>query len=103
MGSKTNPQQLEDLNNLVGELTCEIPNAKTLKVQMAGLGIEYSSDPAICMSRVLFLMQKMQCDHAQDLPGFNLATIDLLADRSAQPASVPLKQKSKVRKDGVEI
>jgi hypothetical protein len=103
MGSKAKHEDLENLNNLVSELTCETPKAEILKAQMARLGIEYSKDPAECMSRVLFLMQKMQFDHAQDLPDFDLTTIDLLTNKSAQSVAVPLKPKSKVRKDGVEI
>ncbi len=93
-------QDLEELDRLVTELTCDKPQVEVLKLQMSRLGIEYCEDPAERMSRVLFLMQKIQFGHAQDLPGFHLPTIEL----NTQSKKIPAKDSNrKARKDGVEI
>ncbi len=78
--------KLKDLDQLVNELTCDRPNIEVLKESMNRLGVEYCEDPAERMSRVLFLIQKIQFDFAQDLPEFRFAD-----------------DVKKVRKDGIEI
>ncbi len=83
-------RRLSDLDELVGELTCDRPNREVLRAKMDSLGIEYCEDPNERMSRVLFLIQKIQIDFSRDLPLFQNET------------RVPLRNK-KARKDGIEI
>ena len=84
--------KLKDLDQLVGELTCDHPKVEVLKVQMNRLGVEYCEDPAERMSRVLFLIQKIQFDFTQDLPEFRFVDDFKKTSRN-----------KKVRKDGIEI
>lgn len=83
--------RLYALDELVGELTCDNPKTEVLKDQMNRLGIEYCEDPTERMSRVLFLIQKIQFDFNHDLPEFQ-STPPKMNDRIR-----------KVRKDGIEI
>jgi hypothetical protein len=76
--------KLKDLDQLVSELTCDQPKTEVLKEQMSRLGIEYCEDPGEQMSRVLFLIQKIQFDFSQDLPEFSSTN-------------------KRPRKDGIEI
>ncbi len=86
--------RLQDLDHLVGELTCANPKLEALKDQMNRLGIEYSEDPTERMSRVLFLIQKIQFDFSQDLPEFRPITEMKRSQTS---------RNKKVSKDGIEI
>lgn len=85
--------RLKALDELVGELTCDVPNAENLKMQMNHLGIEYCDDPNERMSRVLFLIQQIQFDFSQDLPEFQSETKN----------KIPESRNKKVIKDGIEI
>ncbi len=80
--------QLKDLDQLVKELTSDHPKLEVIRAQMARLGIDYSEDATERMSRVLFLIQKIQFDFAQDLPEFK--------------SSQNMRTK-RLRKDGIEI
>ncbi len=86
--------KLRDLDHLVSELTSENPKTDILKAQMNRLGIEFSENPTERMSRVLFMIQKIQFDFAQDLPEFN---------QVKEMKQTQSSRTKKVRKDGIEI